>query len=99
MKNLLLVLALVCAGCSPSRFSFENVMRLHAHQTYGEVVDIMGIPDDVEKRSFGNERLEVWATWGDWRFNSTGVHVEFVDGEATFIGAVGIDLPPRKDDP
>ena len=55
-----------------SRLTFDNVVKVHAGQTYPEVVAILGKPDDGPELShetrnvigYSPEGLRVWARWG-----------------------------------
>ncbi len=90
MKQMLLLVLLFTCGCSDKRFSFDTVMKLHAHQTYPEVVAILGNPATVQRME--TEPLTLIAEWGleDGR---PRISVRFTNGEVDRIGAFRMESP------
>jgi hypothetical protein len=84
---------LFACGCSDKRFTFDTLMKVHDHQTYAQVVDILGKPDRVEMAPVGNVgKLWVDARWGIPPAKQT-IDVRFEDGEVSQIWAFGIEAP------
>ena len=94
MKRLLVLALLALCGCS-NRLTFENLVKLHAHQTYDEVVAVIGKPDQLTLTSEGTEKLILAARWGHYpqRDGFPGIFVGFADGEVDRICVTGIDAP------
>ncbi len=66
-------------GHSHSRFTFETVSKLHVHQTYSDVVGILGEPDIVTMEQDQGNPTQIWATWGSVEYyvappHSNAVH-------------------------
>jgi hypothetical protein len=91
MKRFAILALLIVCGCS-NRFTFEKVVKLHAHQTYDDVVAVLGKPDRVKLTSQGTEKLIIAASWGP-EYGSPAIFVGFEDGEVARIAVSGIEAP------